>query len=237
MRGGLSLTPRPPDPREAQDPGWDAACRQMVATQLAARDIDDERVLEAMAKTPRHAFVPQRLRHEAYEDRPLHIGHGQTISQPYIVALMTQEIRPTAHCRVLDVGTGSGYQAAVLGRLTRRVHGVEIVPDLAAAARERMANLGASNVTVTTGDGYGGLPEFAPYDAIVVAAAPDHVPPMLVDQLAPGGRLVIPVGRGSQDLVLVTKGPDGATRQRFVTAVRFVPMTGEATSFGLHSDR
>jgi protein-L-isoaspartate(D-aspartate) O-methyltransferase len=207
--------------------GFARARDEMVSRQIAARGIDDPRVLEAMRSVERHLFVPAGRRAEAYHDDPLPIGHGQTISQPYIVALMTElaQVRPGA--RVLEVGTGSGYQAAVLAALGGQVHSIEIVEPLARAASERLARLGYRNVTVRVGDGYGGWPEKAPFDAIVVTAAPPRIPPALVAQLAPGGRLVAPVGDGSQELVVIERTEAG-TRERRVAAVRFVPMTGEA---------
>jgi protein-L-isoaspartate(D-aspartate) O-methyltransferase len=200
----------------------------MVEDQLRARDITDARVLDVMAQVPRHEFVPKFLRDSAYSDSPLPIGHGQTISQPYIVALMTQLVRPKPEARCLDVGTGSGYQAAVLAGLVRTVHSIEIVPALADEARRRLKRLGCDNVEVRCGDGYRGWPEHAPFDAIIVAAAPDHVPQPLVDQLAPGGRLVIPVGQPFQELFVVERTSDGRIVQRAVAPVAFVPMTGEA---------
>jgi len=215
------------DSREAND-GFLAARRRMVEEQLAARDIRDPRVLEAMLRVPRHRFVPENFLHEAYDDHPLPIGHGQTISQPYIVALMTQSAAPDADARALDVGTGSGYQAAVLAELCREVYSIEILEPLAVEAAERLKRLGYRNVTVRVGDGYQGWPEKAPFDLIIVAAAPDHVPPPLIDQLAPGGRLVIPVGDARQELLLIVKGEDGVVRRESVAPVMFVPMTGEA---------
>ncbi|MHB8971775.1 MAG: protein-L-isoaspartate(D-aspartate) O-methyltransferase [Pirellulaceae bacterium] len=204
--------------------------RQMVERQLAARDITDQRVREGMLAVPRHHFVPDQELDYAYVDRPLPLGHGQTISQPYIVALMTQLARPTQHAVALDVGTGSGYQAALLSVLCEHVYSVEIVASLADSARDRLERLGYRNVTVRTGDGYAGWPEHAPFDLIIVAAAPDHVPQPLVDQLTPGGRLVIPVGESSQNLIVVHKDkePGGGLRQEYVIPVVFVPMTGQA---------
>ena len=202
----------------------------MLKRDLGGRDITDARVLEVMGRIPRQRFVPERLQKTAYSDRPLSIGLGQTISQPYIVALMTQLARPKPGDRALDVGTGSGYQAAVLAGLCKEVYGIEILEPLAKQAGERLAALGYNNVTVRCGDGYRGWPEQAPFDVIIVAAAPDHVPGPLLDQLAPGGRLVIPVGRFSQELLLAEKLPDGTIRRRSVIAVSFVPMTGEAQS-------
>lgn len=202
--------------------------RQMVDEQLRARDISDARVLAAMRRVERHRFVPDDLGEFAYSDQPLPIGHRQTISQPYIVALMTQEARPRPRARALDIGTGSGYQAAVLAELCREVFTIEIIEPLAASARRRLAELGYRNVEVRCGDGYRGWPEKAPFDVIIVAAAPDHIPQPLVDQLAPGGRLVIPVGRHYQDLLVVERQPDGTVRRWSVAPVAFVPMTGEA---------
>ncbi|MBN1395705.1 MAG: protein-L-isoaspartate(D-aspartate) O-methyltransferase [Pirellulales bacterium] len=200
----------------------------MVAEQLADRDITDRRVLEVMGRVPRHLFVPEGLRDQAYEDHPLPIGLDQTISQPYIVALMTQLVRPTAESRALEVGVGSGYQSAVLGELCKEVYGVEILRPLAEEAENRLAELGYKNVVVRCGDGYRGWPERAPFDVILVTAAPEHVPEPLVEQLAVGGRLVIPVGRYFQELWLIEKLPDGEVKRTALVPVQFVPMTGEA---------
>jgi protein-L-isoaspartate(D-aspartate) O-methyltransferase len=200
----------------------------MVERHLRARGIDNQRVLDVMGRIRRQEFVPAEYRDSAYADRPLPIGHNQTISQPYIVALMTQLVKPKPNGRVLDIGTGSGYQAAILAELSKEVYSIEIVESLAEDARDRLNRLGYKNVTVRHGDGYRGWPEVAPFDAIIVAAAPDHVPQPLIDQLAPGGRLVIPVGRFSQELLLVEKQPDGSVQRRVVAGVAFVPMTGEA---------
>ncbi len=202
--------------------------RRMVEQQLQARDITDPHVLGAMKKVPRHLFVPDREVDQAYWDGPLPIGHGQTISQPYIVGLMTQLARPSESAVALDIGTGSGYQAAVLSLLCKQVYSIEIVDALAESARERLARLGYRNVTVRAGDGYAGWPEHAPFDLIIVAAAPEHVPQPLVDQLKPGGRLVIPVGRHYQSLIVVHKETDGKVREERIIPVAFVPMTGQA---------
>lgn len=202
--------------------------QRMVDVQLAARDIRDERVLDVMRRVPRHLFVPESQRDSAYADWPLQISEGQTISQPYIVALMTQLARPKPESRALDVGTGSGYQAAVLAELCQEVYSIEIVEPLATDARLRLAELGYRNVEVRCGDGYRGWPEHAPYEVIILAAAPSHVPEPLVEQLAPGGRLVLPVGGWSQELVVIEKQADGTTRQWSEIGVVFVPMTGEA---------
>lgn len=182
-----------------------------------------------MGRIARERFVPAQLTKHAYEDHPLPIGFGQTISQPYIVALMAQVALPTPEARALEIGVGSGYEAAVLAGLCKHVYGIEILDALAAAASERLATLGYENVTVRCGDGYRGWPDEAPFDVILVSAAPDHVPPALIDQLAIGGRLVIPVGgRDTQELLLIEKRPDGSLHRSRVIPVQFVPMTGEA---------
>lgn len=201
---------------------------KMVVHQIRARGITDTAVLDAMSRVPRHHFVNGRDRARAYADHPLAIGHGQTISQPYIVALMTElaEVKPGE--RVLDIGTGSGYQAAILSEIVGRVYSIEIVDVLAESARQRLDQLGYEKIEVRTGDGYRGWPEHAPFDAIVVAAAPTKIPQPLIDQLAPGGRLVIPVGDALQQLVVIEKLEDGSVRRKSTTPVRFVPMTGEA---------
>jgi protein-L-isoaspartate(D-aspartate) O-methyltransferase len=199
---------------------------RMVETQIADREIKDRRVLAAMRAVPRHLFVPPADSADAYDDRPLPIGHGQTISQPYIVALMTEVVRPTASDRVLEVGTGSGYQAAVLAPLVSHVYTIEIVPALARDAAARLKKLKCDNVTVRAGDGYGGWPEHAPFDIIVVTAAPESVPEPLLQQLKPGGRLVVPVGSrfGTQELLLIEKDSSGKLRTTRVAPVRFVPL-------------
>jgi protein-L-isoaspartate(D-aspartate) O-methyltransferase len=196
----------------------------MVRTQIEARGISDPRVLSAMRAVPRQEFVPEPLRDQAYDDRPLPIGHQQTISQPFVVAAMTElaHIEPSA--RVLEIGTGSGYQAAVLATLAAEVYTVEIVPALAACARETLTRLGFDNIRFRVGDGHAGWPEAAPFDAIVVTAAPAQVPEALLEQLADGGRLVIPVGDADQELLEITRSPSGF-RRRSVFPVRFVPMT------------
>lgn len=218
-----------PDTPVRADDDLRALRLEMVGAQIQARGITDAAVLEAMRKVPRHAFVPVELRSRAYEDRPLPIGHEQTISQPYIVALMTELARVGPGDRVLEVGTGSGYQAAVLSALGAEVHTIEIVEPLASRARATLETLGYGRLHYRVGDGYRGWPEAAPFDAILVTAAPDHVPQALVDQLALDGRMVIPVGRGVQNLVVITRTAGGIRREE-ITPVRFVPMTGEAES-------
>ena len=197
---------------------------RMVAEQMAARDITDARVLDAMRKVPRELFVPAAQRPLASEDHPLPIGKEQTISQPYIVAYMTQalELRPTH--KVLEIGTGSGYQAAVLGELAAHVYTIEIVSELAERATQTLGEAGYKNIHVRHGDGYAGWPEQAPFDAIMVTAAPDHVPQPLIDQLAPGGRMIIPVGDHFQELRLIQRTEKGIV-ERSTLSVRFVPLT------------
>ena len=196
----------------------------MVQQQLVARGINNERVLAAMGKVPREEFVPLDLRTETYEDGPLPIGHGQTISQPYIVAFMTQQLQPKPSDRVLEIGTGSGYQAAILAELVSDVYTIEIVQPLAKTAEATLQRLGYKNVHIKMGDGYKGWPEEAPFDAIIVTCAPDKVPQPLVDQLKDGGRMVIPVGeRFAQELYLLEK-KNGQLKESVTLPVRFVPM-------------
>jgi protein-L-isoaspartate(D-aspartate) O-methyltransferase len=208
---------------------YDEPRRLMVEEQLRGRDIEDPRVLAAMGRVPRHLFVPAALRFRAYADHPLPIGSGQTISQPYIVALMTQLAEVEPDDVVLEIGTGSGYQAAVLSEMAKEVYTIEIVPDLAETARVRLAELGYADVTVRTGDGYLGWTEKAPFDAILVTAAAPEVPPPLVEQLAPGAILVIPVGPQSQvqSLLRIQKAADGTTVTREILPVVFVPLVRE----------
>jgi len=201
---------------------------EMVERQLVMRDITDPEVLDAMRSVPRHQFVPIEIENEAYRDSPLAIGHGQTISQPYVVALMTQLARASSGKKALDVGTGSGYQAAVLAEICDEVFSIEILCDLADQAETRLDRLGYENVEVRCGDGYAGWEEQAPFDLIIVAAAPTLVPQPLIDQLAPSGRLVIPVGDVHQELVVIERGEDGSVRRMTAGGVRFVPMLGEA---------
>jgi len=203
---------------------------EMVRNQLAAGGIRKAEVLQAMAEVPRHEFVPASLRPYAYADGPLPIGHGQTISQPFIVAYMTQALELSKEDTVLEIGTGSGYQAAILGKLTKEVYTIEIVPPLAESARAVLSKLGFENVYVRQGDGYLGWPEKAPFDAIIVTCAPDHIPEPLISQLKEGGRLVIPVGAtgGIQQLVLLRKRNGQISKEKMLD-VRFVPMTGKMT--------
>jgi protein-L-isoaspartate(D-aspartate) O-methyltransferase len=201
--------------------------RRMVEEQIRRRGLRDPKVLAAMEQVPRHRFVPGGARAEAYADHPLPIGYKQTISQPYIVALMTSLLGIKRGDRVLEIGTGSGYQAAVLSRIAGDVYTIEIVSPLAERARRTLAELGYGNVHVRTGDGYKGWPDRAPFDAILVTAAPPVVPEPLLVQLKVGGRLVLPVGDYFQNLTVYTKRPDGSFEKEKVLPVRFVPMTGE----------
>ncbi|MFP4373290.1 MAG: protein-L-isoaspartate(D-aspartate) O-methyltransferase [Spirochaetaceae bacterium] len=204
--------------------------RRMVERHIAAEGISNEAVLAAMRAVPRHEFVPSEHRGRAYANRPLPIGHGQTISQPYVVAYMTEVLELEEDDRVLEIGAGSGYQAAVLAEIAEAVYTIEIVEALARTARRRLERLGYDNVEVTQGDGYFGRPEHAPFDAIIVTAAAGHIPSPLVEQLRPGGRMVIPVGPvyAVQNLILVTKDHDGEVGTEQLLPVRFVPMTGRA---------
>jgi protein-L-isoaspartate(D-aspartate) O-methyltransferase len=199
----------------------------MVQDQIAARGVRAPAVLSAMRQVPRHEFVPEAIRSAAYDDRPLPIGEDQTISQPYIVALMTELASVGRGARVLEIGTGSGYQAAVLAALGAQVYSIEIVPSLARTAAATLKRLGYAAVKLRTGDGYRGWPEAAPFDAIVLTAAPPRIPEPLKRQLKPGGRLVLPVGRHTQDLRVIRRTSAGFD-ERTVIPVRFVPMTGEA---------
>jgi protein-L-isoaspartate(D-aspartate) O-methyltransferase len=199
----------------------------MVERQIASRGVKDTRVLAAMARVPRHLFVPEGLRGSAYEDYPLPIGEGQTISQPYIVAFMTEALEIAAQDRVLEIGTGSGYQAAILGEIVKEVYTIEIIESLAARAQETLTRMGYRNIFVKAGNGYLGWPEKAPFDAIIVTCAPDRIPQALIDQLKEGGRMISPVGKAGsvQKLVRVVK-KGGRVEQKDVMAVRFVPMVG-----------
>jgi protein-L-isoaspartate(D-aspartate) O-methyltransferase len=210
-----------------KEPDYTAERLVMIRGQLQRRGITDRRVLQAMQEVPRHAFVAPEWRHEAYSDRPLPIADAQTISQPYMVAIMTQSLVLQGHERVLEVGTGSGYQAAVLSRLAAHVYTIEYFPDLAERARALLQRLGYTNVQVSTGDGSLGFPTYAPYHGILVAAAAPRVPQSLLTQLAEGGRLVIPVGSAtSQELLIITRHGDGYSQLRSVPC-RFVPLLGQ----------
>ena len=223
---------RPAAPPSQEEAMFAQRREAMVRTQIAARGIRSPAVLDAMRTVPRHRFVPDDLAAEAYDDTPLPIGHGQTISQPYIVALMTELVHPDRTKRALDVGTGSGYQAAILAETVKHVDSIEIVCPLADRARARLDALGYDNVTTRCGDGWAGWPEHAPYDVIIVAAAPLTIPPPLLEQLAVGGYLVIPIGGVNQDLILVQRHADGRLERTEITPVRFVPMTGRAREPG-----
>ena len=195
--------------------------------QIEERGIRDQRVLRAMRKVPRHEFVSEEHRQQAYDDHPLPIGHGQTISQPYIVAVMSEQLRLDEGSRVLEIGTGSGYQAAILAEIVAQVYSVEIVPELAAAAKTRLQRLGYHNVEVRTGDGYLGWPEHAPYDAIIVTCAPENVPPPLVDQLGAGGRMVLPLGpAGGRQALWLLERQGRKIRKKRLMGVAFVHLTG-----------
>jgi protein-L-isoaspartate(D-aspartate) O-methyltransferase len=214
---------------EKAEVGFAVERRQMVAAQIAGpgRNISNRRVLEVMAAVPRHEFVPVAQRHLAYQDCPLPIGYQQTISQPYIVALMTEQLDPQPNHRVLEIGTGSGYQAAVLSRLVKEVYTIEIIEALATRATDDLRRLGYTHVFVRAGDGYKGWQEKAPFDSIIVTCAPERIPQPLVDQLVEGGRMIIPVGPYlQQELYLLVK-QGGKIRQHSVLPVRFVPMTGQ----------
>jgi len=200
---------------------------RMVKYQIEARGISDKDVLRAMSGVPRHLFVDSNLSSEAYRDMPLPIGRGQTISQPYIVALMTESLDLEKADRVLEIGTGSGYQAAVLAEIVDSVFTIEIIEELGVKARERLRDLGYGNIEVRIGDGYRGWPEKAPFDAIIVTCAPDDIPDPLIKQLADGGRMIIPVGESYQQLILVRKEDDSLDKKS-IAPVRFVPMTGES---------
>ena len=213
--------------RPLQDIDFEQARRQMVEEQIEARGVTDSRVREAMSRVPRHEYVPVQYRASAYRDTPLPIEFEQTISQPYIVALMTELLQPEPGDRILEVGTGSGYQAAVAAELVSQVYSIEIIPELARSAADRLERLGVSNVFVRAGDGYLGWPEQGPFDGILVTAGAEDVPEPLVEQLKPGARMIIPVGDQSsfQVLKVVEKLPEGEVEIRDIIAVRFVPLT------------
>ena len=211
------------DSSEQRSSIFDGQRRQMVESQIRDRGLQDKRVLAAMAKVPRHKFVDSSWRDLAYSDRPLPIGHNQTISQPYIVAYMTEAAEISSEAKVLEIGTGCGYQAAILGEIAKKVYSIEIIPQLAERARRTLSQLGYKNIEVKTGDGYEGWPENAPYDAIIVTAAPKQIPEPLIEQLAINGKMVIPVGTWYQDIIVLTKTEERIIEEKTIP-VRFVPM-------------
>jgi len=212
---------------------WHKKANMMVKNQIEKRGVQDEGVLRVMRDTPRHLFIPENLKEMAYEDGPLPIGEGQTISQPYIVALMTELLQLQGNERVLEVGTGSGYQAAVLSPLVKKVYSIEIIKTLAKSSAEKLKKMKYNNVIVKCGDGYNGWSEHAPYDRIIVTAAPSSIPQALIDQLHPGGKMVLPVGTYFQKLKLITKKKNNEVIENNITPVRFVPMV---KSNSIHSD-
>ncbi|MGD0014908.1 MAG: protein-L-isoaspartate(D-aspartate) O-methyltransferase [Bryobacteraceae bacterium] len=223
LLGAFCLPAAPPArPGDA----WARERERMVRTQIEDRGVRNPDVLRVLGQVPRHLFIPLAERDQAYEDHPVPIGHGQTISQPYIVGLMTELLEPARTHKVLEIGTGSGYQAAILSRLVGHVYTIEIVPELARSAEENLKQLGYQNVTVRLGDGYLGWPQEAPFDRIILTAAPPEIPRALLDQLRPGGRLVAPEGSAvwGQELVLVEKTAAGKLKKRAVLPVAFVPL-------------
>lgn len=221
LPNSFGLGASPPDPDRKAERNW------MVDRQIDGRGIKDSRVLKAMRTVPRHRFVPSDVSGMAYEDGPLPIGYGQTISQPYIVAFMTDAVELTGQEKVLEIGTGSGYQAAVLAEIVSHVFTIEIVEPLARQAEKTLQALGYKNVTVRSGDGYRGWPDEAPFDVIILTAAPDHVPQPLMEQLKVGGRLILPTGKWLQELILIRR-TETAFERTSLLPVAFVPMTGEA---------
>ena len=211
------------------DPNFDRLRKLMIKNQLQSRGIRDDAILKVMRSVERHNFVPENYRDRAYSDGPLPIGHGQTISQPYIVAFMTEQLQVSSQHKVLEIGTGSGYQAAILGELAKHVFTIEIIPELAEDAKNILNHLSYKNITVRAGDGYKGWPEEAPFERIMVTAAPTEVPQMLVDQLAPGGRMILPVGAQFlvQYLWVIEKDDQGTVTKEKILPVRFVPMVKE----------
>jgi len=209
---------------QKQDTLWKEKAAWMVETQIISRGVNDPQVIEALKSTPRHIFVPSKMKAYAYEDTPLHIGEGQTISQPYIVALMTELLELKKEDRVLEIGTGSGYQAAILSKLAKTCYSIEIVKVLAERAKQVLKDQNVNNVIIKHGDGYQGWPEYAPYDKVIVTAAPPEIPQELIKQLKVGGKMVIPVGEEYQELLLITKDSEQHTREEKIIPVRFVPM-------------
>jgi protein-L-isoaspartate(D-aspartate) O-methyltransferase len=224
----ISLLAIGTDGAVVQGQNYEEERRTMVVRQIERRGISDKRVLQAMGEVPRHEFVPSEARTNAYDDRPLPIGFGQTISQPYIVAFMAEHLLLEPADRVLEVGTGSGYQAAVLSRLVTQVFSIEIVDELILRATSDLKRLGYQNVLVKSGDGYEGWPEFAPFDAVTVAAALDHIPQPLISQLREGGRMVIPIGNAHDQQLLLIEKHAGELRRRAICPVRFVPFIRKA---------
>jgi len=211
------------------DPNFDHLRKLMIKNQLQSRGIRDDAVLEVMRSVERHNFVPENYRDRAYSDGPLPIGHGQTISQPYIVAFMTEQLQVSSQHKILEIGTGSGYQAAILGELAKHVFTIEIIPELAEGAKNILNHLSYKNITVRAGDGYKGWPEEAPFERIMVTAAPTEIPQTLIDQLAPGGRMILPVGAQFlvQYLWVIEKDDQGTVTKEKILPVRFVPMVKE----------
>ena len=211
------------------DPNFDHLRKLMIKNQLQSRGIRDDAVLEVMRSVERHNFVPENYRDRAYSDGPLPIGHGQTISQPYIVAFMTEQLQVSSQHKILEIGTGSGYQAAILGELAKHVFTIEIIPELAEDAKNILNHLSYKNITVRAGDGYKGWPEEAPFERIMVTAAPTEIPQTLIDQLAPGGRMILPVGAQFlvQYLWVIEKDDQGTVTKEKILPVRFVPMVKE----------
>ena len=207
-----------------QEPGWKGSAEKMVEEQIRQRGISDEDVLRVMKTVPRHKFVPMPYDQHAYEDRPLPIGNDQTISQPYIVALMTDLLALQGDEKVLEIGTGSGYQAAILGELAGEVYTIEIVEELANSSKNKLEEMGYSNVHVRHGNGYKGWPEKAPFDRVIVTAAPEEIPEALKEQMKVGGKMVLPVGDRFQELKVLTKKDEGEFAIETITGVRFVPM-------------
>jgi protein-L-isoaspartate(D-aspartate) O-methyltransferase len=224
----ISLLSTGTDSAVVQGQNYEEERRRMVVRQIARRGISDQRVIQAMGEVPRHEFVPSQARADAYEDRPLPIGFGQTISQPYIVAFILERLLLESSDRVLEVGTGSGYQAAVLSRLVKQVFSIEIVDELIFRATGDLRRLGYQNILVKSGDGYHGWPEHAPFDAITVAAALDHIPPSLTSQLREGGRLVIPIGNAQDQQLWLVEKQAGELQRQAICPVRFVPFTRKA---------
>jgi protein-L-isoaspartate(D-aspartate) O-methyltransferase len=224
-----AITPACPSPAQQGPDSFAAARRKMIEHDLKGRDITDAAVLQAMRDVPRHRFVPSSLQDVAYADCPLPIGHGQTISQPYVVAFMTQILEVRPEDKVLEIGTGCGYQAAVLARLAKQVYTIEIVKPLADEAQKLLAELGYTNIFIKAGDGFEGWPEHAPFDKIILTCAVQEIPPALIEQLMEGGRIIAPIGATAtvQQLIIATKQAGGLKR-REVLPVRFVPMTGKA---------